>query len=111
MNTNDFDADSILAAVEEHINGLPVTRRRRPADDNEPEGENYCAPAQPVDVPSLHLELTHAQQVDLHLLLMILADTKGAGQSAILRQVRAMLGLSADSLAEARRSYGKGGAQ
>lgn len=105
-----FDASEILAAVEEHISALPTTRRRRPADDGAAEDENYGAA--PVADDSIRLELSHEQQVDLHLLLWLLADTKGPGQVGIMRQIRSLLGLTGDSPArrEARRAYGKGGA-
>ena len=112
MNTQ-FDVSEIVAAVEQHIEALPVTRRRRRDADRTSECENYGG--MPVDAETMRLELDHEQAVDLHLLLWFMRDGKAPERSAAFRQLWALLGLSGDTAAyrEANRAYGRaqGGAK
>ena len=113
MSTPKLDPSEILAAVEEHIESLPVTRRRRRDADCSSECESYGG--LPVDAQNRILELDHEQQVDLILLLWFMRDGKAPERSAAFRQLWALLGLSGDTAAyrEANRAYGRaqGGAK
>ena len=112
MNTQ-FDVSEIVAAVEQLVDSLPVTRRRRRDADRTSECENYGG--LPVDAETMHIELTHEQQVDLILLLWFMRDGKAPERSAAFRQLWTLLGLSGDTPAyrEANRAYGRaqGGAK
>lgn len=113
MSTPKLDPAEILRSVEEHIESLPVTRRRRRDADRSSETENYGG--LPVDAETMHIELTHEQQVDLILLLWIIRDGKAPERNAAFRQLWTLLGLSGDTAAfrEANRAYGRaqGGAK
>ena len=102
-----FDVSEIVAAVEQLVDSLPVTRRRRSVDDRAPEVENYSG--LPVDAQNRILELDHEQQVDLILLLWLVRDGKAPERSAAFRQLWTLLGLSGDTAAfrEANRAYGR----
>lgn len=107
MNTPQLDPSEILAAVEQLVDSLPVTRRRRRDADRTSECENYGG--LPVDAQNRILELDHEQQVDLILLLWFMRDGKAPERNAAFRQLWTLLGLSGDTAAfrEANRAYGR----
>jgi hypothetical protein len=88
----------IIAGVEEYFDSLPAKRRRRTQaeineQDTTPETENYNG-MDPAAV-SIRCELTHADQVTLHLLLWELGRARGASAAhAIIVEIRDMVGLS-----------------